>query len=43
MKARMESLGMIPVGSSPEELADTIRQDRKEMEPLVKQLGIRLQ
>lgn len=42
MKLRMESLGMIPVGSSPQELANTIQKDRQDMEPLVKQLGIRL-
>lgn len=43
MKARMESLGMIPVASTPKEMADVIQQDRKDMEPLVKRLGIRLQ
>ena len=43
MVARMESLGMVPVGSSARELADTIAADRKEMEPLIRQLGITLQ
>lgn len=43
MKTQMETLGMIPVGSSPEELAATIQKDRKDMEPLVKLLGIKLQ
>ncbi len=43
MKTQMETLGMIPVGSSPEELAATIQKDRKDMEPLVKRLGIKLQ
>ncbi len=43
MKTQMETLGMIPVGSSPDELAATIQKDRKDMEPLVKRLGIKLQ
>lgn len=43
MKTQMETLGMIPVGSSPEELAATIQKDRKDMEPLVKKLDIKLQ
>jgi len=43
LKAQMESLGMTPVGSSAEELAATILNDRRDMEPLVKKLGIRLQ
>jgi tripartite-type tricarboxylate transporter receptor subunit TctC len=43
MKTQMEALGMIPIGSSPEELAATIQKDRKDMEPLVKLLGIKLQ
>jgi tripartite-type tricarboxylate transporter receptor subunit TctC len=43
LKAQMESLGMTPVGSSAAELATTILNDRRDMEPLVKKLGIRLQ
>lgn len=43
MMKRMESLGMIPIGSSPEEHAATIERDRKEMAPLIKELGIKLQ
>ncbi|OZI73794.1 Bug family tripartite tricarboxylate transporter substrate binding protein [Bordetella genomosp. 2] len=43
MRAQMQTLGMIPVGSSPQELAATIESDRADMEPLIKELGIRLQ
>ncbi|MNT64484.1 hypothetical protein D3C72_2023890 [compost metagenome] len=43
MKAQMETLGMIPIGSSPQELAATIETDRAEMGPLIKELGIKLQ
>lgn len=43
MKAQMETLGMIPIGSSPDELASTIESDRAEMGPLIKELGIKLQ
>ncbi len=42
MKSRMESLGMVPVASTSAEMAKTIQDDRKEMEPLVKRLGIKL-
>ncbi len=41
--AQMQTLGMIPVGSTPQVLAETIAKDRAEMAPLVKDLGIRLQ
>ena len=43
MKAQMETLGMIPIGSTPQALAATIDSDRAEMEPLIKELGIKLQ
>ncbi|MNT83050.1 hypothetical protein D3C72_2228650 [compost metagenome] len=43
MKTQMETLGMIPIGSSPEELAATIEADRADMGPLIKELGIKLQ
>lgn len=42
MKAQMQTLGMIPFGSTPEVLASTIKTDRAEMAPLIKELGIRL-
>ena len=40
---RMETLGMIPIASTPQEHAATIERSRKEMAPLIKELGIRLQ
>lgn len=43
MKAQMATLGMIPIGSTPQELGATITHDRAEMEPLIKELGIRLE
>lgn len=43
MKAQMETLGMIPIGSSPQELAATIESDRADMGPLIRELGIKLQ
>lgn len=43
MRRQMEILGQVPVASTPAQLADKIRQDRKVLEPLVKELGIRLQ
>ena len=43
MREQMERLGMVPIGSSAEDLAATIRRDRQDMEPLVRRLGIRLQ
>jgi len=43
VQAQMQTLGMIPVGSTPAELARTISRDRADMAPLVKELGIRLQ
>ena len=43
MQAQMQTLGMIPIGSTPEELAATIQADRAEMGPLIKELGIKLQ
>jgi tripartite-type tricarboxylate transporter receptor subunit TctC len=43
MQAQMETLGMIPIGSTPEELAATIQADRADMGPLIKELGIKLQ
>ena len=39
---QMETLGMMPVGSTPQQMAETIAQDRLAMRPLVKELGIRL-
>ncbi|RXN90638.1 tripartite tricarboxylate transporter substrate binding protein [Achromobacter aloeverae] len=43
MKAQMAALGMIPIGGTPGELDATIEHDRAEMEPLIKELGIRLE
>jgi tripartite-type tricarboxylate transporter receptor subunit TctC len=43
MRAQMETLGMIPIGSTPDVLAATIEADRAEMAPLIKELGIKLQ
>lgn len=43
MREQMQMLGMIPIGSDPKTLADTIASDRAEMAPLIKELGIRLQ
>lgn len=43
VKVRMESLGMVIDGGSAEELSRVIVNDRRDMEPLVKKLGIRLQ
>ena len=43
MRAQMQTLGMIPIGSTPEELGATIEADRSEMAPLIKELGIKLQ
>ena len=42
MKAQMQTLGMIPIGGTAQELADTIAADRAEMGPLIKELGIKL-
>ena len=42
MRQRLENFGMIPVGSTPQQMAQTIEQDRRVMAPLVKELGIRL-
>ncbi|MFA7668995.1 MAG: tripartite tricarboxylate transporter substrate binding protein [Burkholderiaceae bacterium] len=43
MQTQFSNLGMIPIGSKPEELARTIAEDRAIMEPLIKELDIRLQ
>lgn len=43
IKAKLSTLGYSSVGSTAEELAATIRKDRQDMEPLIRQLGIRLQ
>ncbi|GAA0528219.1 tripartite tricarboxylate transporter substrate binding protein [Pigmentiphaga sp. GD03639] len=43
MHRQMEMLGQVPVADTPAELAETVRKDRAAMEPLVKELGIRLQ
>jgi len=42
MQDQMQRLGMIAIGSTPDELAVTIASDRAEMKPLIKELGIRL-
>ena len=42
MLKQLETLGMMPVGSTPQQMAETIAQDRLLMQPLVKELGIRL-
>jgi tripartite-type tricarboxylate transporter receptor subunit TctC len=42
MKAQMQIYGMTPVGSTPAALAETIRNDLRDMGPLVKELGIKL-
>lgn len=43
LQAQLATLGMIPIGSGPEELAETIASDRAVMEPLIKELDIKLQ
>ncbi len=43
MQKQLQILGMMPVGSDPQTLADTILQERHAMQPLVKELGIKLQ
>ena len=43
MQKQLQILGMMPVGSDPQILADTIVQERRDMQPLVKELGIKLQ
>lgn len=43
IQKQLATLGMIPIGSSPEELAKTIADDRATMEPLIRELGIKLQ
>jgi tripartite-type tricarboxylate transporter receptor subunit TctC len=42
MLKQLETLGMMPVGSTPQQMAETIAQERLLMQPLVKELGIRL-
>ena len=42
MLKQLETLGMMPVGSTPQQMGDTIAQERLLMQPLVKELGIRL-
>jgi len=37
------AVGMIPEGSTPQELSQAMERDRKDMKPLVEQLGIKLQ
>jgi tripartite-type tricarboxylate transporter receptor subunit TctC len=43
MLKQLETLGMMPVGSSPQQMGETIKNDRLVMQPLVNELGIRLQ
>jgi tripartite-type tricarboxylate transporter receptor subunit TctC len=43
LQQQLATLGMIPIGSSPEVLAQTIAEDRAVMEPLIKELDIKLQ
>jgi len=43
VKAKLETLGMVMDGSGADALARTIAQDRRDMEPLVRKLNIRLQ
>ncbi len=43
LQKQLETWGMVAVGSTPAELAKTITEDRAVMEPLVKELGIKLQ
>lgn len=42
LRKRLDSMGMVPVGSTAEDMTQVILQDRKLIEPLVKQLGIRM-
>jgi tripartite-type tricarboxylate transporter receptor subunit TctC len=42
MLKQLETLGMMPVGSTPQQMGETIAQERLLMQPLVKELGIRL-
>ncbi len=43
LQAQFATLGMIAIGSGPEELAQTIASDRAVMGPLIKELDIKLQ
>lgn len=43
MQKQLQTLGMMPVGSDPQMLAQTILEERRAMQPLVKELGIKLQ
>ncbi len=43
MLKQLETMGMMPVASTAQEMADTIKNERSAMQPLVKELGIRLQ
>ena len=43
IQKQLQTLGMMAVGSEPQMLADTIAQERRAMQPLVKELGIKLQ
>ena len=43
LQKQLETWGMVAVGCTPAELAKTITEDRAVMEPLVKELGIKLQ
>jgi tripartite-type tricarboxylate transporter receptor subunit TctC len=42
MLKQLETLGMMPVGSTSQQMGQTIAQERLLMQPLVKELGIRL-
>jgi tripartite-type tricarboxylate transporter receptor subunit TctC len=43
MLKQLEMMGMMPVASTAQEMAETIKNERLAMQPLVKELGIRLQ
>ena len=43
MLKQLETMGMMPVASTAQEMAETIKNERSAMQPLVKELGIRLQ
>lgn len=42
LQKRMQSVGMVPQSSTPQEFGDTIMRDRKTLAPIIKELNIRL-
>jgi len=42
LRERLASMGMVPAGSTPAEMLETIEREQAMMAPLVKELDIRL-